>query len=146
MDAEIEGELGLKVLHTPAHATIDIVAVHGLGANPRYAWVANVPRNDAKSTDDSITCTRCPPFSFFSKDKRRKKDKFTTVNWLIDLLPNEIPNARIMTFNYASRWHKNAPHQDRYAPSDILLEHLRINREKVGQSGRGLVTMDLKSL
>jgi hypothetical protein len=60
-----------------------------------------------------------------------KRDDFTTVNWLADLLPDEIPEARIMAFNYASRWHMNAPHQDRRAPSDILLEHLRINRQKV---------------
>ncbi|KAN0081738.1 hypothetical protein V8E54_003036 [Elaphomyces granulatus] len=35
-----------------------------------------------------------------------------------------------MTFNYSSRWHKNASHQDRRAPSDILLEHLHLNRER----------------
>ena len=76
MDAEIEGELGLKVLYTPPHgeATLSmmfgwmefepdmtlysdvrcsIVAVHGLGANPQYAWVAKVPAN-TESTGDSI--------------------------------------------------------------------------------------------
>ena len=67
MDAEIEGTLGLNVLYTPPHgeATVEydfrldgissrislysdircsIVAVHGLGANPQYAWVAKVRR------------------------------------------------------------------------------------------------------
>jgi hypothetical protein len=62
---------------------------------------------------------------------RKRTDDFTLVNWLKDLLPTEIPEARIMTFNYSSRWHKNAPHQDRHAPSDILLEHLRMERERV---------------
>jgi hypothetical protein len=72
-------------------------------------------------------------FPFSSPGKRTKKDDFTAVNWLTDLLPNELPEARIMTFNYLSRWHKNAPHQGRRAPSDILLEHLRIDRETVCQ-------------
>ncbi|KAN0071996.1 hypothetical protein V8E54_009725 [Elaphomyces granulatus] len=129
MDAEIEGTLGLNVLYTPPHgeATVDIVAVHGLGANPQYAWVAKVPANTG-STSDSISrfsCFPCP-----SLGKRRKTDDFTPVNWLVDLLPTEIPEARIMTFNYLSRWHRNAPHQDRRAPSDILLEHLHMNRER----------------
>jgi hypothetical protein len=62
----------------------------------------------------------------------------------MDLLPTEIPGARIMTFNYSSRWHKNAPHQDRHAPSDILLEHLHMSREKVWQSSRVQVAMNLK--
>jgi len=31
-----------------------IVAVHGLGANPQYAWVAKVPANTG-STSDSIS-------------------------------------------------------------------------------------------
>jgi hypothetical protein len=63
----------------------------------------------------------------------------------MDLLPTEIPKARIMTFNYVSRWHKNAPYQDRHAPSDILLEHLHMKRERVWQSSSALVAMNLKS-
>jgi hypothetical protein len=77
MDAEIEGTLGLNVLYTPPRgkATVEydfrldgisscislysdirysIVAVHGLGANPKYAWVAKVPAN-TESTGDSIS-------------------------------------------------------------------------------------------
>jgi hypothetical protein len=86
-----------------------------------------------------FSCFPCP-----SLGKRRKTDDFTPVNWLVDLLPTEIPEARIMTFNYLSRWHRNAPHQDRRAPSDILLEHLHMNRERVWKPSRVLITMDLK--
>ncbi|KAN0072061.1 hypothetical protein V8E54_009790 [Elaphomyces granulatus] len=74
--------------------------------------------------------SRFSQFPFSSLGKRKRTDDFTPVNWLMDLLPTEIPEARIMTFNYSSRWHKNAPHQDRRAPSDILLEHLHMNRER----------------
>jgi hypothetical protein len=83
-------------------------------------------------------------FPFSSLGKRKRTDEFTPVNWLMDLLPTEIPGARIMTFNYSSRWHKNAPHQDRHAPSDILLEHLHMSREKVWRSSR-VVAMNLKN-
>ncbi|KAJ2979724.1 hypothetical protein NQ176_g3080 [Zarea fungicola] len=39
------GNLGLKILHDCDEPTVDIVAVHGLGANPDYAWVW-LPKNN----------------------------------------------------------------------------------------------------
>jgi hypothetical protein len=89
--------------------------------------------------------SRFSQFPFSSPGKQKRTDNFTPVNWLKDLLPTEILEARIMTFNYSSRWHRNAPHQDRRAPSDILLEHLHIDRERVWQSTRVLVAMNLTS-
>ena len=55
-----------------------IVAVHGLGATPDWAWIGKV-RND---------------------------DQKVLVNWLADdeMLPAKLPNSRIMTFNYESKW------------------------------------------
>ncbi len=53
-----------------------IVAVHGLGANPDWAW------------------TR----------KRVLRDE--------DMVPSKILHARNMTFNYQSKWHKDAPRKD----------------------------------
>ena len=47
--------------------------------------------------------SRFSRFPFSSLGKRKRTDDFTPVNWLI-LLPTEIPEARIMTFNYSSRW------------------------------------------
>ena len=32
-------QLGLVILHDPTEPTIDVIAVHGLGANPDWTWV-----------------------------------------------------------------------------------------------------------
>lgn len=56
------------------------------------------------------------------------------VNWLADndLLPKEIPNARIMTFNYESKWHADAPKQRRSLCAEQLLTALHNKRKEVG--------------
>ena len=56
------------------------------------------------------------------------------VNWLADddLLPNKIPNARIMTFNYESKWHADAPKQRRSLCAEQLLVALDNKRKEVG--------------
>jgi hypothetical protein len=86
---------------------ISIVAVHGLGANPDWAWVRKV--------------------------KVRATDEERNVNWLadLDLLPAKIPHARIMTFNYESKWHKDAPKQRRSLCADQLLTALDNKRKEV---------------
>ncbi|KAH8645473.1 hypothetical protein BX600DRAFT_519485 [Xylariales sp. PMI_506] len=73
----------LEVLYLPndgnGQIDVDIVAVHGLGANVDWSWVY--------------------------------KDGAKHVHWLKDpdMLPAVVPNARIMVYNYASRWDTNAP-------------------------------------
>ena len=71
--------------------------------------------------------------SLFVAPKKNKSqdDKIITVNWLKDLLPREIPHARIMTFNYTSRWHRNAPKQSRNSCAELFLFSLRDLREEV---------------
>jgi hypothetical protein len=56
------------------------------------------------------------------------------VNWLADsdLLPKMIPNARIMTFNYKSKWHTDAPKQRRSLCAEELLIALQNKRSEVG--------------
>jgi hypothetical protein len=56
------------------------------------------------------------------------------VNWLADndLLPKMVPNARIMTFNYKSKWHKDAPKQRRSLCAEELLVALENKRSQVG--------------
>ncbi|KAI9747383.1 MAG: hypothetical protein M1835_002128, partial [Candelina submexicana] len=54
-----------------------IIALHGLGANPDYAWL---------------------------RKKNAAEGQHEDVNWLSQLLPNAIPSARIRCFNYDSRW------------------------------------------
>jgi hypothetical protein len=55
------------------------------------------------------------------------------VNWLADedLLPAKIPYARIMTFNYESKWHTDAPKQRRSQCAEQLLTALDNKRKEV---------------
>ena len=66
---------------------IDIVAVHGLGANPKKTWVGNINRAGGENGE--------------------------AVNWLQDLsmLPSVVPSSRIFTFNYESKWLREGPVQ-----------------------------------
>ena len=108
MDGQGDKWLGLVVLHEGETPSVDIVAVHGLGANPAWAWVRKVGE--------------------------KQTPQYKEVNWLADkdLLPAEIPHARIMTFSYHSRWHEDAPKQGLALCADQLLAALddRRRREK----------------
>jgi hypothetical protein len=55
------------------------------------------------------------------------------VNWLADndLLPNKLPNSRIMAFNYESKWHTDAPKQRRSLCAEQLLATLDSKRKEV---------------
>ncbi|KAF2148017.1 hypothetical protein K461DRAFT_248275 [Myriangium duriaei CBS 260.36] len=73
------GREALEVLYDNPASEIDIVAVHGLGANVDWTWVW--------------------------------KDGDKHIHWLRDahMLPSQIPRARIIAYNYDSRWHSDAP-------------------------------------
>ena len=92
-------------------AVVSIVAVHGLGANPDYAWVW-LPKNN-------------PIDSHGYPDK--------CFNWLTELLPAKL-SCRVLAFNYDSTWLSTdlAPQQRLSNISDNLLESLRNMRETVG--------------
>ncbi|RDW67573.1 hypothetical protein BP6252_08969 [Coleophoma cylindrospora] len=105
MEEQAEGvQLGIVVVYDTPSSYIDIVAVHGLGAAPEWAWVRKVMRNG----------------------EERK------VNWLADkdLLPSVVPNARIMTFNYESKWHNGAPWTRRSLCALQLLTDLNNKRKE----------------
>ncbi|KAI1365233.1 hypothetical protein F5Y08DRAFT_304790 [Xylaria arbuscula] len=61
---------------------VDIIAVHGLGSNVDWSWTW--------------------------QDRSGHRP---TVRWLqdADMLPHVIPQARIIAYNYESRWHADAP-------------------------------------
>ncbi|KAK2603805.1 hypothetical protein QQS21_004007 [Conoideocrella luteorostrata] len=64
--------IGLRVVHDPENANIDIVAVHGLGGQGFRSWI-----------------------TWDSKGAKSKP-------WLQELLGADVPNARIMTYGYIS--------------------------------------------
>ncbi|PCD22178.1 hypothetical protein AU210_015976 [Fusarium oxysporum f. sp. radicis-cucumerinum] len=112
-------EYPIQILHDDNNATVDIVAVHGLAANPDYAWVWQ-PKNNPPGHPGY-------PAKHF--------------NWLKELLPIELSSAqlscRVMTFNYDSKWFMNAPQQRLSNISDTLLVSLRNKRDKA--TGRPLI-------
>ncbi|KAL7934294.1 peptidase C14 [Trichoderma chlorosporum] len=81
---EKQSRPSLEVLYSPTagDAEVDVVAVHGLGANVDWSWVW--------------------------QDKTGQR---SPVHWLRnpDMLPAVVPKARILAYNYESRWHINAP-------------------------------------
>lgn len=105
LNPAVEYVAGLDILDALfADSLVSIVAVHGLGANPAWAWVW--------------------------KERREPDENCRKVNWLQDLLPEKIPYARIMTFNYESKWHKDAPKQSRSNCAELLLTALHDQRVK----------------
>ena len=116
--------LGLKVLYEGSNPSVEyvsdrklqkqsimtigflsIVAVHGLGATPDWAWIRKVKLDDQE----------------------------VSVNWLADenMLPAKLPNSRIMTFNYESKWLLGAPKQRRYLCAIQLLTAIDNKRNEV---------------
>ena len=85
---------------------LSIVAVHGLGATPDWAWIRKVKNDDESEV---------------------------LVNWLADqnMLPAKLPNSRIMSFNYESKWLLGAPMQRRYLCADQLLMAIDNKRTEV---------------
>ena len=64
--------------------------MHGLAANPVYTWIKIVP-----GVDSDVG-------KLNAKGERE-------VMWLRHLLPAQVPNARILKFNYASSYLVTAP-------------------------------------
>jgi hypothetical protein len=91
----VQETLGLVELYCGKDPAIDIIAVHGLGATADFAWI--------RKTDNG------------------------TVNWLSDplMLPSQLPNSRVFTFNYESKWILEAPRQRRTLCAIQLLTALK---------------------
>jgi len=109
----------ITVLYTPlAQAgpiAADIIFVHGLQGHPRKTWQA--------CTESSA---RKP--SFFSLGKRRRgecEESSDTVFWPADILPDDYPNVRILTYGYDS-------HVSHYFKGPA-------NKLNLSQLGRGLL-------
>ncbi|KAI1740209.1 armadillo-type protein [Xylaria scruposa] len=110
-----QGEI--TTLVEPREARFEIVAVHGLAANPRFTWGKN-PRG-----------------------------KIQTVDLLENILKKDFEEARILSFTHNSDWLFDAPIQSAYVIGQILLDQLikaRQNRTKlpiifIGHSFGGII-------
>lgn len=91
-----------------------IIAVHGLGANPDKTW--SFQHNfSSRSREDHSQSEPCNGESTM---------------WLRDLLPHHVPNARIMTFNYASEWLRDAPRESMRPLASRLLANIDDMRQE----------------
>ncbi|KAK4232893.1 hypothetical protein C8A03DRAFT_39449, partial [Achaetomium macrosporum] len=77
----------------PDHATIDIIAIHGLGTESPRTW------------------------------EFKKKGGGGVVNWLSDrdMLPAALPEARIFTYDWNANYFGDAPVQTLLGHADVLL-------------------------
>ncbi|EDU47311.1 hypothetical protein PTRG_12118 [Pyrenophora tritici-repentis Pt-1C-BFP] len=102
-------DIGLKILReapVEAEQSIDIVAVHGLGAHPDDSWCTNAGT----------------------------KESLQWVNWLEEesMLPAVAPNARIMRYGYQSQWFgKEMMQQSVSTVAERLLRALKRTRKDV---------------
>ena len=80
-------DLGLTILHEPEEGTAatDVVFVHGLQGHPKKTW------------------TYKPAASTASKFRVGSKKAAQTVFWPVDLLAEDVPNVRILTYGYDSK-------------------------------------------
>ncbi|KAM0139062.1 hypothetical protein ACHAP3_003330 [Botrytis cinerea] len=91
-------DLGIHILVDCEKPVIDIVAVHGLGATPSTTWT-KAPTLQEHLDRHTEPSTTAPP---------TRANKFEgRINWLSNpkMLPADVTNARIMTFNYDSNWY-----------------------------------------
>lgn len=104
-----------KDLCNDYYVFLSIVAVHGLGASPDWAWIR----------------------------KAKDGNEAANVNWLTDenMLPAKLPDSRIMTFNYESKWLLGAPKQRRSLCAIQLLNALDNKREAVTTPSSRMFTL-----
>jgi hypothetical protein len=92
-------------------SNVDIIAVHGLGGHYDETWTWNPER----STNER------------------------PCNWLRDLLPNDIPSARIMSFGYDSAVALSTSVGDISIFGEQLLQFVRLRREAEQQRRRPII-------
>ncbi|KAJ5363029.1 hypothetical protein N7541_003873 [Penicillium brevicompactum] len=85
-------DVGWTVLSDPEDAIADIVFVHGLQGHPRNTWTYH--HSSSKKGLGRIISHR------HAKQKEEDNETPGDVFWPQDLLKEDIPNARIMTFGY----------------------------------------------
>ncbi|KAJ6021615.1 peptidase C14 [Penicillium herquei] len=100
----------LEIISDPDNAKFEIIAVHGLGADPDHTWSHSAPKN---LTD---------------KAKERDSTHSSKIHLLRDLLCKDFPNARISSFAHNSRWITDAPIKTAEEIGESLLKEMQVKK------------------
>ncbi|PMD21888.1 hypothetical protein NA56DRAFT_645131 [Hyaloscypha hepaticicola] len=100
-------DIGLTVLRDPPNPIADIVFVHGLQGHPRKTWACQA---NADSSQEGSARRKSSPFRGLKALISRKNavDSGSSsrsdgkIFWPIDLLPEDCPNVRLLTWGYES--------------------------------------------
>ncbi|KAF3942484.1 hypothetical protein ABW19_dt0203779 [Dactylella cylindrospora] len=111
---------GLRILVQVENPTVDVIAVHGVGADPKSTWVR------FHQSGSPAAGTRSYGFS-------------AGVMWLESLLPKHIPDARILLFNYKSNYWINAPKWDLRSLGSDLIRAISDEEERRREPDRPIV-------
>ncbi|KAK5989699.1 hypothetical protein PT974_07955 [Cladobotryum mycophilum] len=97
-------KVGLQILSEPEKPNLEIIAVHGLGADPGYTWISK---------------------------PSAKTDNAQRIHLLKDLLIPDFPNARIISYSYNSDWLVDAPEKTFHDIAIQLKEQLESSRSSL---------------
>ncbi|KAK0668621.1 ankyrin repeat-containing domain protein [Cercophora samala] len=87
---------GLTVIHEPeGEANLDVVFVHGFRGHPVRTWTHK--HGSARPDDSAEPASKARKLGLFS---RPHDQKTVPVYWPEDLLPAQLPGARVLTFGY----------------------------------------------
>ena len=113
--------------------------MHGLAANPVYTWVKKVSNADIERDPD-----------IYPNIKPSLDKEYVDILWLKHLLPTNVPNARILKYNYASTYLIDAPKESLRSIASRLVHHIHTLRKTVqrpiifiGHSFGGVVIVDV---
>jgi len=117
-----------------------IIAVHGLAANPVYTWVKTIRKSEAaKARGSALSYLLSNEITRDTLPGRITAEGDREVIWLKDLLPDAIPDIRVLHFNYASNYILKAPKENLRSIAQRLVQAVHDFRKADGTQDRPIV-------
>ncbi|GJN75978.1 hypothetical protein PLICBS_010089 [Purpureocillium lilacinum] len=121
----------LKILSDPYGAKFEIVAVHGLGADPEHTWTHAAPTASVGGCQEATATEYGPAHN-------------PRIHLLRDLLGPDFPEARILSFEHNSNWLTDAPVKTSEEIGNSLLREIKDKRSHlpiifIGHSLGGII-------
>ncbi|KAI5920506.1 hypothetical protein F4810DRAFT_416062 [Camillea tinctor] len=93
---------GLTVIVSPTEPTLDVVFIHGFTGHPERTWSQKNGRVIGQEQDEEPPA-KIRKINPFSRSHENRSNLRTSVYWPRDLLPDTLPNARVLTYGYDTR-------------------------------------------